>query len=59
MRLERFKSECGLAMMLVLAFMAFAVPIVTVSLSLSSTLNIDSQKKTKDLKSEYSVLAGS
>lgn len=46
-------------MMLVLAFMALAVPLVTVSLSLSSTLNIDSQNKTKDLKSEYSVLAGS
>jgi uncharacterized repeat protein (TIGR01451 family) len=46
-------------MMLVLAFMALAVPIVTMSLSLSSTLNIDSQKKTKDLTSQYSVLGGS
>jgi uncharacterized repeat protein (TIGR01451 family) len=46
-------------MMLVLAFMALAVPIVTMSLNLSSTLNVDSKNKTRDLKSEYSVLAGS
>ena len=43
----------GVAILLVLAFMAFGVPIITAALSLSSTIAIDSRVKTKILKRQY------
>ena len=43
---------------MVLAFMALAVPTLTAALSLAGTLSIDSQVKTRILKSQYSALCG-
>ena len=42
--------------MLVLAFMAFGVPIITAALTLSSTIAIDSRVKTDILKRQYCAL---
>lgn len=50
------KREIGGAQTLVLAFMALAIPLVTASLSLASTLSVDSRVKTRIAQSQYSVL---
>ena len=51
-------SEKGaMAMLLVIAFMALAVPLVTSSLGLSSMLTTDSRVKTGILKRQYCALA--
>ncbi len=48
--------EQGQALTLALAFMVLAVPLITSSLSLASTLSVDSGSKTRALKAQYSVL---
>lgn len=48
-----YQEERGVAMVLVLALMVLAIPIVTASLSLASTLSIDSRVKTASLRSGY------
>ena len=52
-------SEKGAAaLMMLLAFMVMAVPLVTAALSFASTLSIDSRNKTLRLKSQYSSMSG-
>lgn len=48
----------GNATVMVLAFMALAIPLVTSSLGLASTLSIDSRVKTGITKSQYTAIAG-
>ncbi|MBI2916720.1 MAG: isopeptide-forming domain-containing fimbrial protein [Chloroflexi bacterium] len=52
------RREQGSSLVLVLAFMALAVPLVTAALGLASTLSVDSGIKTRILKSQYSALGG-
>ena len=58
MRRLRRRQE-GRALILVLAFMALGVPLVTSSLGLASTLSIDSRVKTGIAKSSYAAIGGS
>ena len=48
----------GSAFIIVLAFMAISVPLVTGALGLASTLNVDSRLKTGITKGQYSALGG-
>jgi len=48
----------GSALVIVLAFMALSVPLVTGALGLASTLNVDSRVKTGITKGQYSALGG-
>ena len=51
-----FRRQDGVAMIMVLALMVLAVPLVTSALSLASTLSIDSRVRTHILKSQYSLI---
>ncbi len=51
-------GEEGVAMIVVLAFMALAVPLITAYLGLASTLSIDSRLKTDRMKSQYATMGG-
>ena len=53
-----YHRQRGAIMVMVLAFIALAVPLVTGALGLASTLSIDSGVKTSLAKSQYSVIAG-
>ena len=50
------KQEGALGMILVIGFMALAVPLISASLFLSSALSRDSQVKTDILKRQYAAL---
>ena len=50
------QREHGVGMVLVLALMALAIPIVTAALGLASTLTIDSRVKTDITKAQYTKL---
>lgn len=50
------RDERGASLVLVLAFMVLAVPLITSALALCSTLSIDSRVKTRIMKSQYSVM---
>ena len=45
-------------MVMVLAFMALSIPLITATLGLASTLSIDSRVKTNIAKGQYSVIGG-
>ena len=53
-----WRGQEGSGLILLLAFMVLAVPIVTASLGLASTLSVDSRVKTGILKGQYSSLGG-
>lgn len=53
-----WRGQEGSGLILLLAFMMLAVPLVTASLGLASTLSIDSRVKTAILKGQYSSLGG-
>ncbi len=53
-----WRRQEGSGLILLLAFMVLAVPIVTASLGLASTLSVDSRVKTAILKGQYSTLGG-
>ncbi len=46
-------------MIMVIAFMALSIPLITGSLAFASTLGRDSVVKTEILKRQYSALGGS
>ena len=48
----------GIAMIMVIAFMALSVPMITGALALSGTLSRDSTVKTEILKRQYAALGG-
>ena len=52
-------SERGSTTIMALAFMALAIPVVTASLSIASTLSIGSRVGTETLKDQYSALGAS
>ena len=52
---EIIHRQEGVAMLVVLAFMALSVPIVTSTLYLSGTLSIDSRVKNEILKGQYAA----
>ncbi|MBF8268042.1 MAG: hypothetical protein HW388_1550 [Dehalococcoidia bacterium] len=52
------RDEKGAALIIVLAFIALAVPLVTGALGLASTLSIDSRIKTRAMKSTYATIGG-
>jgi len=47
-----WRSQDGSGLILLLAFMVLAVPIVTASLGLATTLSVDSRVKTAILKGQ-------
>ena len=49
-------GEKGATLILVLAFMALAIPLTTATLGLASTLSIDSRLKTARMKSHYNTM---
>ena len=49
-------GERGQAIIIVLAFMVLAVPMVTSALALATTLTLDARSKTRLLKNQYSAL---
>ena len=49
-------GEKGASLIIVLAFMALAVPLVTATLGLASTVSIDSRLKTARMKSHYNTI---
>ena len=51
-------GEEGVAMIMVLAFMVLAVPLITAYLGLASTLSIDSRLKTGRMMSQYATMGG-
>ena len=53
-----YDRQRGAIMVIVLAFIALAVPLVTGALGLASTLSIDSRIKTRLAKGQYSTIAG-
>ncbi len=53
-----WRRQDGSGLVLLLAFMLLAVPLVTASLGLASTLSLDSRVKTAILKGQYSSLGG-
>ncbi len=53
-----WRRQDGSGLVLLLAFMMLAVPIVTASLGLASTLSVDARVKTSILKGQYSSLGG-
>ena len=56
MMLQRLARQEGQAFVIVLAFMVLAVPMITGALGLATSLSVDSQVKTRILKSQYSGL---
>ena len=50
------RQEGAMAMILVIGFMALAIPVITASLALSGTLSHDSRVKTDILKRQYAAL---
>ncbi len=52
-------GERGAGLIIVLAFMALTVPLVTGALALASTLSVDSRTKTGILRSHYSTIGAS
>ena len=54
--LGTLRKENGQALVLVLAFMVLSVPLVTSTLTLTSTLLLDSRSKTEKLKEQYAAL---
>ncbi len=52
------RDQKGVAMIMVIAFMALSVPMITGALALSGTLSKDSTVKTEILKRQYSALGG-
>ncbi len=52
------KGQQGVAMIMVISFMALSVPMITGALALSGTLSKDSTVKTEILKRQYSALGG-
>ena len=52
------RGEEGVALILVLAFVALAVPLVSSALGLASTLSIDSRVKTGRMYSQYATMGG-
>ena len=52
------EREEGVALVMVLAFMSIAIPLVTAALGLASALSVDSRVKTRVAKSQYSALGG-
>ena len=52
-------GEGGAALLMTVAFMALAIPLITGALGLASTLSIDSRVKTRILKSQYAAIGGS
>ena len=50
-----WRRQRGIGMMMVLAFMALSVPLVTGALSLSTSLSKDSEVKTRILKDQYAA----
>lgn len=58
MKLGLRGDQRGHAMVLVLAFMALAAPVVLGALGLVSTLSMDAAVKTRDTKSIYGTMAG-
>ena len=50
------RCEKGTAMLMVIAFMGLAIPMIVTTLGLASALSIDSQVKTEILKNQYSAL---
>ena len=59
MRRRLLERQEGVALVLVVAFMALAVPLVTAGLGLAGTLAVDSRVKTGIMKSQYAALSGS
>ena len=53
-----FRGQKGVAMIMVIAFMALSIPMITGALFLSGTLSSDSTVKTEILKRQYSALGG-
>ena len=56
LRLRMIGRQEGQALVIVLAFMVLAIPMITGALSLATSVTIDSQVKTRILKSHYSGL---
>ena len=55
---NKLRGESGaMAMLLVIAFMALSIPLITTSLSLSTVLSVDSKVKTQILNRQYCALA--
>ena len=52
------RDETGAVLVVVLAFVVLAVPLVTGALGLVSTLSIDSGEKTRNIKSTYATMGG-
>ncbi len=52
------KRQDGVAMLMVIAFMALSIPMITGSLAFASTLSRDSVVKTEILKRHYAALGG-
>ncbi len=59
MRRLKGKRQQGIGLLLALAFMAVALPLVTGALALASSLSIDSGVKERILKRQYSLLGAS
>ena len=53
MRFLLTNEKGGVAILMVLGFMAFGVPIITAALGLASTLSIDSRVKSQILDRHY------
>ena len=53
MRPQLTNRRGGVAILMVLSFMLFGVPIITAGLGLASTLSIDSRVKTQILDRHY------
>ena len=57
--IEHTRSERGAGLIIVLAFMALSVPLITGALRMATTLNVDSRVKTGIATSQYTALGGS
>ena len=53
------RQEKEMGLLIVLAFIGLAVPLVTGALGLASTLSIESRIETRILKDQYSAIGGS
>ncbi len=56
--LNFLNRQDGVAMLMVIAFMALSIPLITGSLAFASTLSRDSTVKTEILKRQYAALGG-
>ncbi|MBI4340322.1 MAG: DUF11 domain-containing protein [Chloroflexi bacterium] len=59
MKTRAARSEKGIALVAVLAFMVLALPLVMAALAFASTLSLDSGVKTRILKRQYALLGAS